>query len=305
MLDVELELLPEARALADATRVRVHVASAEVLARVRLLEPGPLAPGRGALAQLRLESRVAAGRGDRLVIRSYSPATTIGGARVLDPLPPRRRPKDRAAVERLRAAATPAEAAAALASEAGATGIEAARLAARLTLPLQSLRAALASTPALVALGHEPTVFFARERARGARRRDAAGARGISPRGSAASRDAAPGAARSRVPARARRGARARAGRSLRGGSRPAGAGVGRASGPRGAPEPRGGRGSPGGDGGRSDGRSRRHRARGARRARGSAHRDPRASGAPAGERRCRWRASGSGRSSSAPHSRS
>ena len=162
MLDVELELLPEARALAEGTRVRVHVASAEVLARVRLLEPGPLAPGRAALAQLRLESRVAAGRGDRLVIRSYSPATTIGGARVLDPLPPRRRPKDRAAVERLRAAATPAEAAAALASEAGATGIEAARLAARLTLPLHSLGAVLAATPALVALGHEPGVVFAR-----------------------------------------------------------------------------------------------------------------------------------------------
>jgi selenocysteine-specific elongation factor len=52
MLDVELRLLPESKPLRDGARVRVHAASAEALARVRLLEPGPLAPGRTALAQL-------------------------------------------------------------------------------------------------------------------------------------------------------------------------------------------------------------------------------------------------------------
>jgi selenocysteine-specific elongation factor len=161
MLDVELHLLPEARPLRDGARVRVHAASAEALARVRLLEPGPPAPGRAALAQLRLESPVAAGRGDRLVIRSYSPAATIGGALVLDPLPPRRRVKDRAAVERLRAASRPAEAALALVSEAGAAGIAEVRLAARLTLPAPELRAALAASPGLVSLGQEEPVLVA------------------------------------------------------------------------------------------------------------------------------------------------
>jgi selenocysteine-specific elongation factor len=161
MLDVELHLLPEARPLRDGARVRVHVASAEALARVRLLEPGPPAPSRAALAQLRLESPVAAGRGDRLVIRSYSPAATIGGALVLDPLPPRRRVKDRAAVERLRAASRPAEAALALVSEAGAAGIAEVRLAARLTLPAPELRAALAASPGLVSLGQEEPVLVA------------------------------------------------------------------------------------------------------------------------------------------------
>jgi selenocysteine-specific elongation factor len=161
MLDVELRLLPEAKPLKDGARVRVHAASAEALARVRLLEPGPLAPARSALAQLRLESPVAAGRGDRLVIRSYSPASTIGGASVVDPLPRRRAAKNRAAVERLRAASGPAEAALALVSEAGAAGIEDARLAARLTLPLADVQAAVAASPGLVALGQEQVVIVA------------------------------------------------------------------------------------------------------------------------------------------------
>ncbi len=97
MIDADLSLLPGARPLADGTRVRVHVASAEVLARVRLLGAESLEPGRGALAQLRLEGPAVAGRGDRLVLRSYSPADTIGGAVVVDPLPPRRRSADRPA----------------------------------------------------------------------------------------------------------------------------------------------------------------------------------------------------------------
>ncbi len=88
MLDVELGLLRDTKPLADGARVRVHAASAEGLARVRLLEPGPLAPGQSALAQLRLEAPLVAGRRDRLVIRSYSPAVTIGGAIVVDALAP-------------------------------------------------------------------------------------------------------------------------------------------------------------------------------------------------------------------------
>ena len=162
MLDVELALLPDAKPLKDGVRVRVHAASAEALARVRLLEPGPLAPGHKALAQLRLESRLAAGRHDRLVIRSYSPAGTIGGALVVDPLPPRRRVSDRPAVEHLRDAAGLAQAALALVEEAGTAGVEANHLAARLTVEAAELGQALAACPAIVSLGTEPALLMAR-----------------------------------------------------------------------------------------------------------------------------------------------
>lgn len=107
-LDVRLELLPSApRALANHTRVRVHLATAEVLARVRTAERIP--PGGSGFARLALEEPIIARGGDRAVIRSYSPVTTIGGAIVVDPLPPRRRTRwdpavaDQEVVSRLQA----------------------------------------------------------------------------------------------------------------------------------------------------------------------------------------------------------
>ncbi len=163
MIDAELSLLLGVRPLADGTRVRVHAASAEVLARVRLLGPDSLDPGHGALAQLRLESPAVAGRGDRLVLRSYSPADTIGGAVVVDPLPPRRRPADRGAVERLRDAGSLQYAAEVVVAEAGPRGVEAPLLAARLTVPLARLAAELPGRTTLAVLGQDPEVVVSRE----------------------------------------------------------------------------------------------------------------------------------------------
>jgi selenocysteine-specific elongation factor len=152
ILDVEMTLMPGEKPLKDQTRVRVHAASAERLARVRLLASPRLAPGESARAQLRLERPVAAGRGDRLIVRSYSPATTIAGAVVIDPLSPRRQRGPRA----ISLASDLATAAAALVAEAGAAGIDAATLAARLTVPLTALASALEGRAGLVALGRDP-----------------------------------------------------------------------------------------------------------------------------------------------------
>ena len=98
MLDVRLRLLPSApRALEQRTRVRLHLGTAEVMARVFLLEGQRLEAGGSALAQLRLESPSTAVWGDRFVIRRYSPALTIGGGTVLDPHPAKHRPSTAAA----------------------------------------------------------------------------------------------------------------------------------------------------------------------------------------------------------------
>jgi selenocysteine-specific elongation factor len=158
ILDVELSLLASARALRDGARIRVHAASAEVLARVRLLDGDVVAPGSASLAQLRLESPAVAGRGDRLVLRSYSPAETIGGALVLDPLAPRRGRSGRGAVDRLRSAPDVRGAAVAMAEEAGAAGVDAPTLAARVSVPLASLVAALDGQSAVALLGQDPPV---------------------------------------------------------------------------------------------------------------------------------------------------
>jgi len=89
LLDVAAELLPTARKpLASRTRVRVHLGTAEVLARA--IQTVAIAPGQRGLARLVLETPLVARGGDRFVLRSFSPVTTIGGGVVLDPFPPAR-----------------------------------------------------------------------------------------------------------------------------------------------------------------------------------------------------------------------
>jgi selenocysteine-specific elongation factor len=99
MMDVRLELIPSApRPLRTRSRVRLHLGTAEVLARVVLLTRlgvNALPAGGTAYAQLRLESPLMALPGDRFIIRSYSPASTIGGGVVIDSHPAKHRPADR------------------------------------------------------------------------------------------------------------------------------------------------------------------------------------------------------------------
>ena len=95
MIDVRLQLLISSPAiLAQRTRVRLHVGTSEVLARVVLLDCEQLLPGQQALAQLRLERPICVAWGDRFVLRRYSPALSIGGGRILDPHPRKHRRTD-------------------------------------------------------------------------------------------------------------------------------------------------------------------------------------------------------------------
>jgi len=89
-LDVQIHLHKDAsRPLTSRTRVHLHLGTGEVVARV--LPRAPIHPGTLGLARLRCEAELVARGGDRFVVRSYSPVSTIGGGVVLDPLPPRRR----------------------------------------------------------------------------------------------------------------------------------------------------------------------------------------------------------------------
>jgi selenocysteine-specific elongation factor len=89
-MDVEVVLLPGApHPLRSRSRVRLLLGTAEVMARV--LPRTPIEPGQQGLARVVLEQPLVARAADRFVLRSYSPVTTIGGGRVLDPFPPRRR----------------------------------------------------------------------------------------------------------------------------------------------------------------------------------------------------------------------
>ncbi len=95
-MDVRLVLLQGAKTLKNRARVRVYLGTAEIFGRVRLLDRDELEPGQWAYVQLELEEPAVAVRGDRFVIRSYSPMRTVGGGSVIDtgPVKHRRYRKD-------------------------------------------------------------------------------------------------------------------------------------------------------------------------------------------------------------------
>lgn len=106
IVDVQLSVLPSAsRAIRTRSRLRIHLGSAEVLARVRVLTTrGDIPPGETGFAQLRFERPVVALHDERFIVRSYSPAQTIAGGLVLDPQATKHRGRELARThERLRA----------------------------------------------------------------------------------------------------------------------------------------------------------------------------------------------------------
>ena len=89
VVDVVLQLDAKApRALARRTRVRLHHGTGEVMAWATPHES--IVPGGSAMARIVTEHPIVARGGDRFVLRALSPAVTIGGGVVIDPLPPPR-----------------------------------------------------------------------------------------------------------------------------------------------------------------------------------------------------------------------
>jgi selenocysteine-specific elongation factor len=91
IIDVHLECLKsEVRGIENRRRVRFHLATQEVMGRVVLLDRDLLEADEGSFAQIRLEKPVVVRKGDRFVVRSYSPIKTIGGGSILRPFSSRR-----------------------------------------------------------------------------------------------------------------------------------------------------------------------------------------------------------------------
>lgn len=102
MVDCRLSYLKDApRPLNNRDRVRIYHGTSEILGRVVLLDKDEVNPGEDALIQIRLEEEMAARRGDKYVIRSYSPMITIGGGTILNPVPSKHKLHDTKAVEEL------------------------------------------------------------------------------------------------------------------------------------------------------------------------------------------------------------
>ncbi len=114
--------------------VRLHLYAAEVLGRMRPLNPEGLAPGETGPVEIRLQAPVSALRGDRFIIRRPSPPATLGGGEILDP----RWRRHRGTVLQQALTALQKDLVAALpfwVQEAGERGVEASELARRLGVP--------------------------------------------------------------------------------------------------------------------------------------------------------------------------
>src|SRR4051812_5835016 len=126
LADAMLELLADAKPLKHGARVRFHQGTAEILGRVTLIGPNDdrppaipaprrgrtdggarampspmLEPGARGFVRLRLESSAVLARGDRYILRAYSPPMTIAGGVILDPAPPRTAIRTTSARDRL------------------------------------------------------------------------------------------------------------------------------------------------------------------------------------------------------------
>ena len=102
LLDVKLNVLPSSmRVLTNHTRLHLFTGTSEILCRAVLLDKEEIGPGESGFVQLRLEEEIALRRGDKFVVRFYSPMETIGGGIVLEPNPKKKKRFDKDAIEEL------------------------------------------------------------------------------------------------------------------------------------------------------------------------------------------------------------
>jgi len=98
---VHFRHLPDApRPLKHNAEVKFFCGAAETIARVRLLDAETLPPGADGWLQLELRDPIPLIKGDRFILRSASPAETIGGGEVIDPAAGRRWRRNRPEVIR-------------------------------------------------------------------------------------------------------------------------------------------------------------------------------------------------------------
>lgn len=103
LMDVKLEMLDSTmRFLTNNARLHFFSGTSEVLCRAVLLGDEELGPGDSGYIQLRMEEDVAFRRGDRFVVRFYSPMETIGGGVILEPNAAKKKRFSKEVIESLR-----------------------------------------------------------------------------------------------------------------------------------------------------------------------------------------------------------
>jgi selenocysteine-specific elongation factor len=93
-VDVRLELLPSARRLKHRSKIHFHAGTSETVGEVLLYEKTELSASESTFAQIYMKDEVVLAKGDRFIVRQFSPVITIGGGVALDTLARRPARKD-------------------------------------------------------------------------------------------------------------------------------------------------------------------------------------------------------------------
>lgn len=103
MIDVNISLVEHCKkSLKHWDRIRVFHGTKQILCRIVPLNEGEIQYGESGYAQLRLEEKIVAKKGDRFIIRSYSPMDTIGGGVIIDTAPKKHKIYDESVIEALK-----------------------------------------------------------------------------------------------------------------------------------------------------------------------------------------------------------
>jgi len=100
LLDVSIELFQGTkRKVEDGTRLHFFCGSKAAVCKVVLLDCDELTEGKKGFAQLHMEEPVNVKKGDRYIIRFYSPLESIGGGEILDACPKKHKRYDKKIIE--------------------------------------------------------------------------------------------------------------------------------------------------------------------------------------------------------------
>lgn len=91
ILDLKLKTIDLPFDLTNRTRLRLYIGSQEIFGRIILLETDILSSRQETYAQILLEDEVVARKGDRFIVRLFSPMITVGGGEVIDANPTRKK----------------------------------------------------------------------------------------------------------------------------------------------------------------------------------------------------------------------
>lgn len=103
MIDANISLAEHCKkSLKHWDRIRIFHGTKQILCRIVPLNEDEIAYGESGYAQLRLEEKIVAKKGDRFIIRSYSPMDTIGGGVIIDTAPKKHKIYDETVIEALK-----------------------------------------------------------------------------------------------------------------------------------------------------------------------------------------------------------